>query len=70
MRTRQWMRGGGTMFDWIDKAFVICALASMALSMYLMRYVSHEYGIFVGLWVPSILGFWIGFRICAIRKGA
>ncbi len=56
------------MFKTIDKLFLIAAFASVLLSAYLMLFIDREYGIFVGLWVPSILSLWIGLRVCMLGK--
>jgi hypothetical protein len=40
-------------------AILVAALASFALSVTLWFTGSHDQGIFVGLWVPSILAFGI-----------
>ena len=41
----------------IKASILIAALLSFILSIYLWFSSSHEQGIFVGLWVPSILSF-------------
>lgn len=51
------------MFDSVDKPFLIAAFASFLASVSLWFLVSHEYGLFVGLWVPSILALWVGVRV-------
>jgi len=28
--------------------------------------VNHDYGVFVGLWVPSILALWVGVRLVVV----
>ena len=52
------------MFQRHDTPFLIAAMASFLVSVALWFLVSHEYGLFVGLWVPSILGLWNGVRLC------
>ena len=51
------------MFDKIDTPFLIAAFASFVISVTLWFLVNHDYGIFVGLWVPSILALWVGVRV-------
>jgi hypothetical protein len=55
--------GDGDMFDRVDKPFLIAALLSFFASVLLWFLVEHDYGVFVGLWVPSILALWVGLRI-------
>ena len=43
------------MFDRVDAPFLIAAFASFLVSVTLWFLVNHDYGLFVGLWVPSIL---------------
>ena len=51
------------MFDKIDISFLLGAFLSFVASILLWFLVSHDYGLFVGLWVPSVLGLWIGVRV-------
>lgn len=51
------------MFDKVDAPFLIAAFASFLASVVLWFLVNHEYGVFVGIWVPSILAFWVGVRV-------
>lgn len=51
------------MFDKVDAPFLIAALASFLASVALWFLVDHDYGVFVGIWVPSILAFWVGVRV-------
>ena len=51
------------MFDRIDGPFLLAAFASFVLSVGLWFLVSHDYGLFVGIWVPSILTLWVGVRV-------
>lgn len=51
------------MFDSIDTPFLIAAFASFLVSVALWFLVNHDYGLFVGLWVPSILILWVGVRV-------
>jgi hypothetical protein len=51
------------MFDRIDMPFLVAAFASFIASVSLWFLVSHDYGAFVGIWVPSILTLWVGVRV-------
>ncbi len=51
------------MFDRVDVPFLIAAFASFLVSVGLWFLVNHDYGVFVGLWVPSILVLWVGVRV-------
>lgn len=51
------------MFDKVDAPFLIAAFASFLVSVALWFLVDHDYGIFVGIWVPSILTLWVGVRV-------
>ena len=51
------------MFDKIDGPFLLAAFASFLASVALWFLVSHDYGLFVGIWVPSILTLWVGVRV-------
>ena len=60
------------MYHSIDKPFLIAAFLSFVASVYLWFAVEHQYGLYVGLWVPSILTLWVGTRLAALhddRKG-
>lgn len=57
------------MFDPVDRPFLIAAFLSFVASVALWFLVSYDYGIFVGLWVPSILALWVGVRVRLDRKG-
>lgn len=57
------------MFHKIDYPFLIGAIISFIASVSLWFLVSHEYGLFVGLWVPSILSFWVGVRVVILATG-
>ena len=50
-----------------DYFILTAALVSMILSIYLWFTVDREAGLFVGLWVPSILGFGAYFKILKYR---
>ena len=52
--------GKGVVVRHIDRPtqlFVLAALISMVFSIYLWFFADKDAGIFVGLWVPSILAF-------------
>ena len=51
------------MLDRVDAPFLIAAFASFLVSVGLWFLVDHDAGMFVGIWVPSILTFWVGIRI-------
>ena len=51
------------MFDRVDLPFLIAAFASFLASVGLWFLVNPDYGLFVGLWVPSILVLWVGVRV-------
>ena len=57
------------MFHKIDYPFLIGAFLSFLASVSLWFLVSHEYGLFVGIWVPSILSFWVGVRVVILSTG-
>ena len=45
------------MLDRVDAPFLIAAFASFLVSVGLWFLVDHDAGMFVGIWVPSILAF-------------
>jgi len=51
------------MFNKLDYFFLSAAFASFVVSVGLWFLVNHDYGLFVGIWVPSILAFWVGVRL-------
>ena len=51
------------LFDRIDLFFLLGALSSFLASVGLWFLVDQGAGLFVGLWVPSILTFWVGIRV-------
>jgi len=53
------------MFTKFDITFLVAAFASFVASVTLWFLVDDGYGMFVGLWVPSILTLWVGVRHCA-----
>lgn len=57
------------MFHKIDYPFLIAASVSLIASVALWFLVSHDYGLFVGIWVPSILSLWVGVRIVILAAG-
>ena len=57
------------MFYKIDYPFLIGAFVSFLASVSLWVLVSHEYGLFVGIWVPSILSLWVGVRVAILSTG-
>lgn len=58
-----------TMFHKIDYPFLIGAFISFVASVSLWFLVSKDYGLFVGLWVPSILSLWVGIRVVILGTG-
>jgi hypothetical protein len=56
------------MFEKVDYPFLIASFASFVASVALWFLVSHEYGAYVGLWVPSILIFWVGVRLSLLIR--
>ncbi len=57
------------MFHKIDYPFLISAFVSFVASVALWFLFSHEYGLYVGIWVPSILSFWVGVRVVLLANG-
>ena len=55
------------MFERYDYPFLLAAFSSFLVSVALWFVVNHDYGIFVGLWVPSILALWVGVKL-SLRK--
>lgn len=51
------------MFQKLDFFFLSAAFASLAASVSLWFLLNREHGLFVGLWVPSILSLWVGVRV-------
>jgi hypothetical protein len=60
-RERSWMRTS-------DYAVFLAALLALATSIYLWFSGQRDEGLFVGLWVPSILAFATYIRVTAARK--
>ena len=57
------------MFNKLDYPFLAGSFISFAASVTLWFFISHEYGLFVGIWVPSILSLWVGVRLCILASG-
>ena len=51
------------MFNKIDYPFLTATVASFVASVALWFLVNRDYGLFVGIWVPSILSLWVGVRV-------
>ncbi|MBM3823469.1 MAG: hypothetical protein FJ404_11385 [Verrucomicrobia bacterium] len=51
------------MFQKIDYYFLFASFASFVASVALWFLVNQDYGVYVGLWVPSILILWVGVRL-------
>ena len=56
------------MFTKIDRPFLLAAFASLLVSVALWFLVNRDYGVFVGLLVPSILALWIGVRLVLLAN--
>ena len=57
------------MFTKIDYPFLIATFVSFLVSVALWFLVSRDYGVFVGLWVPSILALWVGYALpCSLPR--
>ena len=56
------------MFKKFDYSFLFAAGASFIVSVGLWFLVNHDYGVFVGLWVPSILALWVGVRLVVVSE--
>ena len=54
------------MFNKIDYPFLLATLASFVASVALWFLVNRDYGMFVGIWVPSILSLWVGVRVAIL----
>ena len=54
------------MFQKVDYYFLFAAFASFAASVSLWFLVNRDYGVYVGLWVPSILILWVGVRVALL----
>ena len=58
------------MFQKIDYFFLFAAFASFLASVALWFLVNRDYGVYVGLWVPSILILWVGVRVIILTRVA
>lgn len=56
------------MFKKIDYYFLFAAFASLVVSVALWFLVNRESGVYVGLWVPSILTLWVGVRVILLAR--
>ena len=56
------------MFQKLDRTFLTAAIASFLASVSLWFLISRDYGLYVGLWVPSILALWAGVRLTLLAK--
>lgn len=54
------------MFHKIDYPFLIATFASFVASVALWFLVDRDYGLYVGIWVPSILALWVGVRVAIL----
>ncbi len=58
------------MFTKIDYPFLIATFISFLASVALWFLVNRDYGVFVGLWVPSILALWVGVRLALLASAS
>ena len=56
------------MFQKIDYYFLFASFASFVASVALWFLVERDYGVYVGLWVPSILILWVGVRLTLLAR--
>ena len=56
------------MFHKIDYPFLIATVASFIASVCLWFLVNRDYGLYVGIWVPSILSLWVGVRVVILSN--
>ena len=56
------------MFQKVDYFFLFAAAASFLTSVALWFLVNRDYGVYVGLWVPSILSLWVGVRLVLLAR--
>jgi hypothetical protein len=54
------------MFQKVDYYFLSAAFASFVVSVALWFLVNRDYGVYVGLWVPSVLILWVGVRVALL----
>ena len=56
------------MFAKLDYLFLSSAFASLLVSVGLWFSGNRDAGVFVGIWVPSILSLWAGVRITLLSR--
>ena len=56
------------MFNKVDRPFLLASFVSLVASVLLWFLVNRDYGVFVGLWVPSILILWVGVRVILLTN--
>ncbi len=56
------------MFQKVDYYFLFASFASFVASVGLWFLVKQDYGLYVGLWVPSILTLWVGVRLTLLAR--
>lgn len=56
-----------SIFRPLDRYFLGAAFASLTVSVALWFLVDQASGLFVGMWVPSILALWSGVRVTMIH---
>ena len=56
------------MFQKIDWYFLFASFVSFVGSVALWFLVNQDYGVYVGLWVPSILILWVGVRLTLLAR--
>lgn len=56
------------MFQKLDYPFLFASFASFLVSVTLWFFVNRDYGVYVGLWVPSILILWVGVRLTLLAR--
>lgn len=54
------------MFQKLDYYFLVASFASFTASVALWFLFNRDCGVYVGLWVPSILTLWVGVRVCLL----
>jgi len=56
------------MYQKLDYPFLIGAFISLVASVSLWFLGNREIGLFVGIWVPSILSLWVGTRVVMLSN--
>ena len=56
------------MFQKLDYYFLFASFSSFVASVGLWFLVNRDYGVYVGLWVPSILPLWVGVRLVLLAR--